>query len=45
MYAAHEILKLDSLRVIHAGEHAFPLAEGILAVPVTRILEDRAPLD
>ncbi len=45
MHTARESLNLDSWTVIHAGEHAFPLAEGILALPVTRILEDLAPLD
>jgi predicted AAA+ superfamily ATPase len=45
MHSARESLKLDSLTVIHAGEHAFPLAEGIHALPVTRILEDLDPLE
>lgn len=45
MHSARESLKLDSLTVIHAGEHAFPLADGILALPVTHILKELVPLD
>lgn len=45
MHSARESLNLDSLTVIHAGEHAFPMAEGILALPVTHILKDLVPLD
>jgi predicted AAA+ superfamily ATPase len=36
--AVHD-LKLDRLLVIHAGEHLFPLAENIIAVPLSRISE------
>lgn len=32
MRAAHETLRLDSLTVIHAGRHSFPLAEDITAL-------------
>lgn len=37
-------LKLDRLDVIHAGEHTFPLAPGIRAVALRRILTDLEPL-
>jgi predicted AAA+ superfamily ATPase len=37
-------LRLQRLYVLHAGEHSFPLADHIQAVPVTRILEDLQPL-
>ena len=36
--AMHD-LKLKQLFVIHAGEHSFPLAENIKAVPVSRLSE------
>jgi uncharacterized protein len=36
--AVHD-LKLGRLFVIHAGEHLFPLAENITAVPISRISE------
>jgi uncharacterized protein len=36
--AVHD-LKLERLFVIHAGEHLFPLAENITAVPISRISE------
>ena len=36
--AVHD-LKLERLFVIHAGEHLFPLAENIIAVPIPRIAE------
>lgn len=32
MWAARELLKLDSLDVVHAGEHTFALADGIRAL-------------
>jgi uncharacterized protein len=37
-------LSLDSLDVIHAGPHTFPLGERVRAVAATRILEDIAPV-
>lgn len=33
-------LRLERLDVIHAGEHSFPLAERVRAVPLSRILQD-----
>lgn len=42
-HAAHD-LKLDSLTVIHAGEHEFPLADKITAVPLMNILNGIPPL-
>jgi hypothetical protein len=44
MRHALEDLKLTQLDVIHAGDHTFPLAEKIRAVPLSRILQDIAPL-
>ena len=37
-------LRLDRLEVIHAGEHTFPLADRVRAVPLARILQDLKPL-
>lgn len=37
MVSSMNSLKLDRLMVIHAGEHAFPLADGIEAVPFARM--------
>ena len=37
MHAARDSLRLDKLTVIHAGQHAFSLAEGIEALPFDRI--------
>lgn len=34
MHSAMTSLRLDKLTVIHAGQHAFPLAEGIEALPL-----------
>ena len=42
-HAIHD-LKLTHLDVIHAGEHTFPLAERLRAVPLCRLLEEIAPL-
>ena len=39
MHIAMHDLKLKQLFVIHAGEHSFPLAENIKAVPVSRLSE------
>jgi hypothetical protein len=44
MRNAFSDLKLKSLDVIHAGEKTFPLAKGIRAVSLTRILDDLEPL-
>jgi uncharacterized protein len=43
MRSAMADLKLDRLDVIHAGSHAFPLAENIRAVPLIRLLDEIAP--
>ena len=40
MRSAMESLKLDRLVVVHAGEHAFPMAERIDAVPFSRLSDD-----
>ena len=40
MRHALEILKLDTLDVIHAGDRTFPLTEEIRAVAAERMLED-----
>jgi predicted AAA+ superfamily ATPase len=40
MHAARETLRLDELIVIHAGEHSFPLGEGIRAVALSRLYQD-----
>lgn len=42
--SAHDSLRLDRLDLIHAGEHTFPLAEGIRAVAFGRLFEDLEPL-
>lgn len=42
--SAHASLRLDRLDLIHAGEHTFPLAEGIRAVAFDRLFEDLEPL-
>jgi predicted AAA+ superfamily ATPase len=39
MRSAQESLKLDRLVVVHAGEHAFPMADRIDAVPFARLAE------
>jgi predicted AAA+ superfamily ATPase len=44
MRHAMEDLKLGQLNVVHAGEHTFPLAEGVRAVALSRLLEDVKPL-
>lgn len=44
MQAALTSLRLESLEVIHAGEHTFPLASGIRAVAFSRMLTDLKPL-
>ena len=42
-HAIHD-LKLTHLDVIHAGEHTFPLAERLRALPLYRLMEEIAPL-
>jgi len=37
MRSACESLKLDALYVVHAGQHAFPMAPGVEAIPFTNI--------
>jgi len=44
MHYARESLGLDRIDVVHAGEHTFPLAEGIRAVAFARLFEDVEPL-
>ncbi len=43
MRIAAQDLRLDSLDVVHAGRHTFPLAEGIRAVSIDRMLADVRP--
>ena len=40
MYAARTTLGLDSLHVVHAGEHSFPLGDGIQATSISRVFEE-----
>jgi hypothetical protein len=42
MRSAKAALKLDHLWVIHPGQHAFPMDEGISALPVGRLREAAA---
>jgi predicted AAA+ superfamily ATPase len=44
MLSAAKDLHLDSLDVIHAGHETFPLARGIRAVALSRLLTDVKPL-
>ena len=44
MHIAREDLRLSSLDVVHAGDHTFPLREGIRALSLQRILTDLKPL-
>lgn len=44
MRSALKNLKLDRLDVVHAGEHTFPLAEGIRAIPLPALLTEPSPL-
>lgn len=44
MHVAMQDLKLESLDVIHAGEHTFPLSRTIRAVAALRMFEDIEPL-
>ncbi len=45
MRSAMADLGLARLDLIHAGEHTFPMADGIRAVSCHRMLEDLQPLD
>ena len=40
MHAARTTLGLDSLNVVHAGEHSFPLGDGIQATSISRVFEE-----
>lgn len=44
MHIALEDLGLERIDVIHAGDVTFPLADCIRAVPLSRVLDDLAPL-
>ncbi len=44
MRSALKDLKLDQLDVVHAGEHTFPLAENIRAIPLHALLVEPSPL-
>ncbi len=44
MLVALEDLRLDSLDVIHAGEHIFPMGDRLRALPLARLHEGVAPL-
>ena len=44
MRHALQDLKLDRLRLVHAGDHSFPLPLGIDGISASRILEDIEPL-
>ena len=44
MRIAFENLKLDTLDVIHAGSHTFPMGERIRGVALGRLLTDLHPL-
>lgn len=44
IHSARRSLGLERLDLIHAGEHTFPLAEGIRAVAFARIFQDLEPL-
>lgn len=44
MLSALQVLRLDSLDVIHAGQRTFPLAERIRAVSMTGLLDEIEPL-
>jgi len=44
MRSAMADLKLDRLDVVHAGRDSFPLARGVRAIALPRLLEDLEPL-
>ena len=45
MHTALDDLDLAGIDVIHGGEEIFPLAEGIRALPLSRVQDDLDPLD
>lgn len=45
MRAAIDTLRLDTLDIIHAGEHTFPLADRVRAVSAQHIERDLTPLE
>jgi uncharacterized protein len=44
MHTARRDLKLDELTVVHAGQHDFPLAEGIRALALENVPDGLTPL-
>jgi hypothetical protein len=44
MRAALRDLSLSRLDAVHAGDHTFPLADGVRALALGRLLEDLQPL-
>jgi len=44
MRSALEVLELEELVIVHAGQRSFPLADGVRAVAAGRLLEDLRPL-
>lgn len=44
MRSARELLALDRIDVVHAGDESFPMSEGFRAVAFERIFEDIEPL-
>jgi predicted AAA+ superfamily ATPase len=44
MRSALESLKLDTLDVVHAGSHTFPMGDRIRGVALRRLLSDLKPL-
>lgn len=44
MHIAQEDLGLERIDLIYAGDTTFPLADGIRAIPLSRVLEDLEPL-
>ncbi len=44
MRSAMDTLRLNQLDVIHMGEHIFPLAENVQAVPFSRMMDTIPPL-
>ena len=44
MRSALDVLRLDRIDVVHAGDHTFPLADGLRAVSLRRLRDDLPPL-
>ena len=44
MHAARDLLGLEEVVVVHAGAESYPMAKGIRAVALTRLVEDVKPL-